>query len=362
MQCSSCSRIASATDCDVLSRIPLHIASNYPVDPKYALCNWESHVARTATDIFDQIMTTYGNGELCSRMLYNAINRAYLQYVASYYSFYKEYRRQFPTRIVNAKEYVRKDAEFIPLYPPLGDSIFDLYDAASSNSDVPWQLSDHDRHTREIQSVLSCQLTMAQDHTFDVVKNYQKSVDATALWDCSTETGEIACAVLVPSTQTRHFSHAAQQLAKRDRFHPRVLYSDTWPTKDAFWRLLFSDVEGRLGLFHYLQRITRTLRKKHVDYHDAIARLLEAVYVYHSNDYEAVIRALKDGTLGKKKHTDNDIALLRGTKIFRQRYSKYIRKVIRPPTTMVQKLDDWFVQFKVTASEGSTEARGRLDP
>ena len=93
-----------------------------------------------------------------------------------------------------------------------------------------------------------------------------------------------------------------------------------------------------------------------------IATLLDAVYAYHSDDYEAVISALKKGTLGRKVHSDQDIAQLRCTKIFRQRYSKYIRKLIRPAETMTQLIDDWFVRYKVTASPGSRPAQGRLDP
>ena len=110
---------------------------------------------------------------------------------------------------------------------------------------------------------------MAQDHTFDVVKNYQGKMGAAALWDCTTETGEIASAVLVPTTKTQHFSHAAQALAARPNFNPKVMYSDTWPSKSDYWPLLFNKLEGQLGLFHYVQRITKTLNKKHIDYMDA---------------------------------------------------------------------------------------------
>jgi len=35
---------------------------------------------------------------------------------------------------------------------------------------------------------------------------------------------------------------------------------------------------------------------------------------------------------------------------------------MHPPNTICERLDDWFVQFKVTASEGSRPALGRLDP
>jgi hypothetical protein len=53
---------------------------------------------------------------------------------------------------------------------------------------------------------------------------------------------------------------------------------------------------------------------------------------------------------------------MKNTKYFRQRYSKYLQKEIRPPHVLCQLLDDWFVRFKCSASDGSRDALGRLDP
>jgi hypothetical protein len=90
------------------------------------------------------LMPTYGNGDLCSRLLYNALNRAYLQGVASYYSYPAKGERP---------PYIPKDDGYIRSYPPLGDTLREVYDEASSNSNNHWGISDHDGHTREIQSV-----------------------------------------------------------------------------------------------------------------------------------------------------------------------------------------------------------------
>jgi hypothetical protein len=359
LKCDKCSRRVFANDGEVLCRLPMHVAALYPVDSKFA-GNRNSHVGRSATDIFDQIMTTYGNGDLCSRLLYNALNRCYLERVASYYSYWKHNKE----RNKSITKYLEKDNEYIRSYPPLGSTIRDLYDDACKSSYTHWNLSDHDRHVREIQSV-SCRLTIAQDHTFDVIKNYQHDkLGAVALWDCATESGEIASAVLVPTTKTKHFAHAAQMLAARKNFKPKVMYSDTWPAKSDFWPLIFDQTEfdGRLGLFHFIQRITRTLRKKHLDYNECLRLLLDAIYAYHPGDLESVIRALREGTLGNKVHSEREIADLRSSGRFRQRYGKFIRKIIRQPLTMIQKLDDWFVRFKVTSSPGAREPMGRLDP
>ena len=159
---------------------------------------------------------------------------------------------------------------------------------------------------REIQAV-TCDSTIAQDHTFDVAKNYQKGIRAFALWDVATETGEIATAGLVKSEKTEEYAHAAQQLLQRTAFAPKAMYSDTWPAKDDFWVAVLGWDIGRLGLFHYICRITKTLRQTHIDFNKALTDLLGCIYEYHLPDYEKVLEAKKNGTLYGEKHGETDI-------------------------------------------------------
>lgn len=365
MTCRCCSARYNANDGAILARIPYYASLQYPVDSRFALPR-NSHLNRSATDVFDFLMTTYGNGELCSRLLYNTINRAYLERLASYYSYHASHTRKSinPYSKVNTTPYLEK-WEFVRAYPPLGDTLRDIFDDAFSSSCNPWQLSDHSRNEREIQGV-GTDLIFVHDHTHEVTKNYfhRKKMGANALWDAGTETGEIATAVLVESTKTSDHSHAAMSLSRRANFNPTAMYTDTWPCKSLYWDLLFGrSLIGRLGLFHFLQRIVKTLRKKHIDYFRAINLLLDSVYFYNQLDYEDLLRVLKDGSYSGTKLTDADILELKLTKYFRQRYGKHLRKEIRPAETMRQRLEDWFGRFKCSATEGSiTPALGRLDP
>lgn len=143
--------------------------------------------------------------------------------------------------------YVEKGGEFIRTYPPLGDAICDMYDAACSSKHNPWGISDYERNTREIQGVSSNGGTWAQEHAFSVAKNYRIK-NAAAMWDVATGTGEIACAVLVPTLMSKHFVHAATALLARPHFNPKVMYSDTWPHGTEFWNELVPGMQGRLGL------------------------------------------------------------------------------------------------------------------
>ena len=229
-----------------------------------------------------------------------------------------------------------------------------------------WRISDHDRHIREIQSV-ECTGSgiFAQDHTFQVTKNYRKSLRATAAWDVATSTGEIASAVLVRTTKTEDFAHAAQQLLKRKNWNPRAKHSDTWPNKKEHWNLICPGIEGRLGLFHFQKRIISTLRKKHVDYFEAVADLLAALYVHCADDYENLLSALKNGTLSRtgKRCSSEEIADLKRSRVFRDRHAKCLRKQLHKEETIVQALDDWFCWHKVMSSDPiNSPAGGRLDP
>ena len=103
-------------------------------------------------------------------------------------------------------------------------------------------------------------MAASQDHTRDAARDYPKSLGGYYIWDFMVETGEVATAVLVPTTGAADFSHAAESLARRPNFRPKVLYCDTWPHNKGFWEMLFGPtLHGRLGLFHYTYRIVETL-------------------------------------------------------------------------------------------------------
>jgi len=73
--------------------------------------------------------------------------------------------------------------------------------------------------------------------------------------------------------------------------------------------------------------------------------------------------ALKSGTISRQKYTSDDIADMKRSSPFRDRYAKYLRKVLHPPETICQMLDDWFCRYKVTSSDPvNSPTAGRLDP
>ena len=139
MTCCKCKMRYDANDGAIFSSLPAYAVSSYPVEPTYAL-DKVCHFTKSATMTVDLLMPTYGNGELCSRLLYNAINRAYVDRVSHYFSSYALHKTK-------ATSYGDKNGHYITCYPPLGDTVHDAYDKASSYSYNPWGLSGHDRHT-----------------------------------------------------------------------------------------------------------------------------------------------------------------------------------------------------------------------
>jgi len=120
-------------------------------------------------------------------------------------------------------------------------------------------------------------------------------------------------------------------------------------------------LQGRLDLFHCVQRMTRTLKKKHIDHMVSITGLLHCICTCNNDDHERLLKALKEGALSAKC-TDDETTDLKASKVFRQQHDKCLRKEIRPPNVLCSMLDAWFDQFKGTSSDASRPARGRKDP
>jgi hypothetical protein len=199
--CPCCNALIHANDGELLASLLDYMACCYPVAPRYA--KGKSHVSKTATDVFETLMVTYGNGDLVSRLLYSAINQDFLSRITSYYSIWK-HNGQGKSPL----KFLEKDGEFLVLYPPTGETFRNSYDDAASSTCTIKKTSEKERNMREIQAV-KCSRSFAQDHTHDVVKNYQHRLGAFAMWDVATETGEVATSVLVKTTKTRDFAHAA---------------------------------------------------------------------------------------------------------------------------------------------------------
>ena len=128
----------------------------------------------------EDLMLTYGNAEYFSRLIYQKLNKEYLRRIDSYYD------QCVYLKMESAMEYPSLNNWIAGRYYPDGAKFRELYEHAQSSRLTRSGVTEFERHTREIQSV-TCNLTMAQDHTMEMVKNYQKKLGAKACWTVCTE-------------------------------------------------------------------------------------------------------------------------------------------------------------------------------
>jgi hypothetical protein len=354
-ECNCCGKRLAGNSGELLHSLPIPLQELYPVNARYAEGNF--HLSRDFSDWLEMLSVTYCNGEVFSKSLVEKLGREYQLRAASYYDLCHM------NGMTNALPYPEFE-EWLGSTPPEGCKLRDLLGNSARSSRTLCGISDYERAKLEIQSVLSSS-SFAHDHTFEAVKNYPAKLGAKAAFNASIETGEIATCVLVKSTAASQYAHAAECLARREGFKPKVMYSDIWPKGASFWKLLFGDgMKGRLGLFHFVQRIIRTLRDNHSDYQLAIRELLVCIYRYHDSDEADLIQCLKAGLMGhgKVRHSDADIIAMKVTKEWKKKYETFLRKIIYPGPKIVTALLGWFVRFKVDHSDGEEPGGGRICP
>ena len=338
--CNTCGHTVSAKDGELLCQLPHWMQASYPVRPQYATTK-QFHLSNHASDLLERLMLTYGNGPMTAKYMYEKLGKTYVTAETVYYSQAKQAGVTVGSPLLSFQDWVG-DLSFLPT----GEQLRDLADAAAKSHFTLTGLSSDERHTREIQSV-GCDDIFCFDHTHNTANNYPASLGKdNSVWDVSVKTGEVAAAVLVPSTGLADFAHAAECLARRENWDPKVFYSDLWPANEEFWKLILPDVLGRLGLYHFINRIYKTLRDRHIDFAKAVLELRACIYHLVPQDEADLLTALKEGTLNGKCHSESQIREMKLTKQWKRLTQRYCRKVIYPQAKIVTNLDDCLINTR----------------
>ena len=77
--------------------MPDYAADAHPVETNCAIRESNCHLHRHAAEAFSSVMVTCGNGALCSKLLFNAINRACVRKIKACCSMEKEKNSASPT-------------------------------------------------------------------------------------------------------------------------------------------------------------------------------------------------------------------------------------------------------------------------
>lgn len=107
LKCPSCKATIQANSGEILRDLPACARLAYPVETKYAIENKLCHLSKSVTNAMDLLMPMCRNGDLISRLLYNAINRSYIERLEAYYSSYKRKEGVVPN------VYLEKDGEYV---------------------------------------------------------------------------------------------------------------------------------------------------------------------------------------------------------------------------------------------------------
>ena len=168
-KCQHCSTVYKANDGRLLTLLPPHIRSVYPVDPNYATGFF--HLTNDISDDLEDNMRTYANADVVSKRLYKKIGKSYTKSCGTYLS-------QQPT-----VDYLTESQYINGQFPPSGKSLRDLYEISANSPLHPYQYSRYDRQKRELQSVQVGRGDLAAiDWTFATIKNYYNLPGAKCLF------------------------------------------------------------------------------------------------------------------------------------------------------------------------------------
>jgi hypothetical protein len=135
-------------------------------------------------------------------------------------------------------------------------------------------------------------------------------------------------------------------------------------TNKDYWELLIgSHVKGVLGLFHFLQRLVRTLRVDHDDHKESVAKLCRCVYRWEDTDLNNLLEAINSGHFPSfKKMSEGEMQQFMVSKKFKDNYQQYLRKNIYPPSVIQSYLDAWFRRYACSSSNPDLNpSSGRRD-
>jgi hypothetical protein len=293
-RCNKCKAECKGNDGRLLAMLPPQYRNAYPVDPRYAVKK-ETHLNQSLTRVSDSLMITHGGGEQISLMVSAIRGEFHLDMEEEYYSQSKATQKKLAKPLPPFEDSIGR-------YGLSGQELRDLKDFAAQSTLLSTGVSDMDRVRREIQGV-GATTTVCNDHTYATLRNYIAAdiENAKCGHTIGVDSGEIASFVIVPDEKQIHYAHQAEQFPHRPNVSLTIHVSDICPQGIGLWQKLFTGVICRLGWFHFLQRITKTLRKEHVNYAQSIGILQECLYWLDVGDLAKVKHCIEAGLLGTNR-------------------------------------------------------------
>ena len=152
----------------------------------------------------------------------------------------------------------------VPLGGALRKRLTNSHYAIGSGGD---EMSRHEADVRAMQSVGTTQPNetgigdqcVSSDHTYATAAAFCIP-GKLKVWNLVTGWLIPLICILVASTASLENLHAIECLAHRKNFAPKVHFTDTWPLDRDLWYALLLFTLGRLDIFHFMKRLSSTLR------------------------------------------------------------------------------------------------------
>ena len=293
----------------------------------------------------ERVMVKDGSGDMISHMFHELRGSQYEHINNDYFSQVEHENTDdnyVANNLINEDRYQGK-------YMHTGEIIRKLYAKGAYSNLTTTGVSNYMRHTREIQAV-GCSTAVSTDLTFAVNKNYHSNEFNNGKACTSTITtgeGMKASACIVPGGDSKYIAHQQEMFARRANVNPEVFVTDDMPKNIGMYKEILGDILFCLGLFHFVQRITKTLVPGHEDFEAAVRDLTSGLSHDNQHDLDNVKHALKNGFLGanNKKHTDNEINSMMQSFSWNRNYRKYIRMHLKDALVINSHLNIWLTKW-----------------
>ena len=329
-KCNRCKQVLKGNDGELFGHLPYHHRKGYDVDPKYA--TGQKHLTMSASNIMERVMVKDGSGDMISHMFHEMRGLQYEHVNNDYFSQVNHENKDddyIATNLLEEQDYQGK-------YMHTGITLRSLYTKGAYSNLTTTGVSNYMRHTREIQSV-GCSSAVSTDLTYAVNKNYHSNKfnnGKAATSTITTGEGMKASACIVPGGDSKYIAHQQETFSRRPNVDPKVFVTDDMPRNITMYEEIMGNILFCLGLFHFVQRITRTMVPGHEDFEAAVRDLTNGLSHDNQADVDNVKQALKQGLLGTTrnyKHTDDEINKMMKTFSWNRNYRKYIRSYLKNP-------------------------------
>jgi len=333
-----CHRTYHATDPDLINRLPPRCRHALPFNP-----HWSNQIGRNwylsdaCSEDVEQSLVTDQSVKVYMEKMTARLRVMWKKHRNSYDNHCDEYIEYFLKTTLTARW---QEPPVMPAFPdfnawigrpgglPTGEQLREAHHTAyRAIGGAGTRESIHGYRKRQLQGVVcDANTPVSIDHTYSAAKNFDCG---RMVFNAVTGFTVPLLCLLVDGGGIEEYIHALEDLAHRPGWAAPVVYSDNWPSNRVQLEAILG-CPGKLGIFHFMKRISDTLRPSHPDYNAATRALSQCIFSWREVDVVGVKGSLKAdppelGHPKLKTHSDAEIEEMIQSGVFKNRYDRFIR-------------------------------------